>query len=327
MTTSGQRPARVLGDVGGTNVRFALQDGDDAPLHDIVTLPTGDFPSLGDALAHYLKQIGRPAPPWGAIGIANPVTGDQVTMTNHHWSFSIAELKRALGLERLVVVNDFTALALALPTLKPTELQQLGGGAPVAGTPMALIGPGTGLGVSALVPAWGDGRLTPLEGEGGHVTLAADDAREAEVIRELRAVYGHASAERALSGPGLEALHEALCTLGGIAPVPHLTAAQISAAALGHESPPTRAQCVEAVDLFCALLGSVAGNLALTLGARAGVYIGGGIVPRLGDLFTRSAFRERFEAKGRFRAYLEQIPVYVIHADVSPALMGASRAL
>ncbi|MBS0446799.1 MAG: glucokinase [Proteobacteria bacterium] len=326
MTDRADRPARVLGDVGGTNARFALQDGDGQPLHDIATLSTDDYPSLGAALADYLKRLGQPAPPWCAIGIANPITGDRVQMTNHHWSFSISELQKELGFQRLVVVNDFTALALALPELAPDEVRQFGGGAPASGTPIALLGPGTGLGVSGLVPVPHGGGWTPLQGEGGHVTLAADNDREAAVIAELRAAYGHASAERALSGPGLEALYAVLCKLDGVT-AEKLTAAQISAAALGHDKPPTRAQCAEAVAMFCALLGSVAGNLALTLGARAGVYVGGGIVPRLGDLFTQSAFRERFEAKGRFRDYLTQIPVFVIHADVSPALLGASRAL
>jgi glucokinase len=190
---------------------------------------------------------------------------------------------------------------------------------------MALIGPGTGLGVSGLVPTGEAGRYAALQGEGGHVTLAADNAREASVIEQLRAAFGHASAERAVSGPGLEALYGVLCRLDGVAPEP-LTAAQISNAALGHDAPSSSAQCAEAVAMFCALLGSVAGNLALTLGARAGVYIGGGIVPRLGDLFMRSAFRERFEAKGRFRSYLQGIPTALI-TDTLAALGGAALAI
>ncbi len=317
------RPARVLGDVGGTNARFAWQDGDDAPLRDIATIPTADHPTLAAALAHYLHDLQRAAPPWCSIGIANPITGDHVQMTNSHWSFSIEAVRREMGFERFVVINDFTALALAIPDLPKDELRQLGGGVAVAGTPLGLIGPGTGLGVSGLVPSSEPGRWVALQGEGGHVTLGASNAREAAVLQVLRDRFGHASAERAVSGQGLEALHEALCTLGGASSATALPAAEISQRALASSD----AQCVEALDLFCAFLGNVAGNLALTLGARGGVYIGGGIVPRLGDAFTNSRFRACFEDKGRFRAYLEAIPVYVIHAEVSPALLGASRAL
>ena len=315
--------ARLLGDVGGTNARFAWQKSDGAPLRDIATLPTADHASLADAITAYLKTIGQPTPAWCAIGIANPITGDHVQMTNCHWAFSISAMQQALGFERLVVVNDFTALALALPDLKPTELRQLGGGAAVPGAPLALIGPGTGLGVSGLIPGRLPGHWLPLQGEGGHVTLAASGAREAAVLQVLRDEFGHASAERAISGQGLEALYAALCTLDAVKDFNRLPAAAVSQHALAGDD----AQCVEALDLFCAFLGNVAGNLALTLGAVGGVYIGGGIVPRLGDAFTHSRFRACFEDKGRFRGYLEAIPVYVIHTAVSPALLGAARAL
>ena len=315
--------ARLLGDVGGTNARFAWQDGDGAPLRDIVSVPTAAHPTLAAALTDYLRTLGRPAPPACAIGIANPITGDQVQMTNSHWSFSIEAVRRELGFERLVVINDFTALALALPDLPAGDLRQLGGGAAVAGAPLALIGPGTGLGVSGLLPGPAPGRWVALQGEGGHVTLAAGNAREAAVLQQLRERFGHASAERAVSGQGLEALHAALTALAGDLGAAPLAAEEISRRALAGAD----AACVEALDLFCAFLGNVAGNLALTLGARGGVYIGGGIVPRLGDAFMRSRFRACFEAKGRLRAYLEPIPVYVIHAAVSPALLGAARAL
>lgn len=317
------RPARVLGDVGGTNARFAWQDDDDAPLRDIATMPTADHPSLEAALRHYLSGLQRAAPPWCAIGIANPITGDRVQMTNGQWSFSIDEVRRELGFERLVVINDFTALALALPDLPQGSLRQVGGTIAVPSAAIGLIGPGTGLGVSGLVRDTASGGWVALQGEGGHVSLAAGDPREAEILAMLRDRFGHASAERAVSGGGLQALHDALCTLDGVSKNIALTAAEISRRALAKGD----AQCVAALDLFCAFLGNVAGNLALTLGARGGVYIGGGIVPRLGDAFASSRFRACFEAKGRFRSYLEPIPVYVIDADVSPALLGASRAL
>lgn len=319
------RPARLLGDIGGTRARFAWQETDGAPLQDVVSLATEDHHNLTDAVRHYLRTTGRQsAPRWCAIGIANPITGDQVRMTNGDWSFSIAEVQRALGFERFVVINDFTALALALPGLTSTELMQLGGGRAVPGTPLGLIGPGTGLGVSGLVPGAGVGSWYPVQGEGGHVTLAPTNVREAAVLEILRERYGHASAERAVSGMGLEALHAAVCRLeGGADSAVSLPAAEISRRALAASDPASE----EALALFCGFLGNVAGNLALTLGARGGIYIGGGIVPQLGEAFMRSAFRARFDDKGRFRAYLEAIPVFVIHAEVSPALLGASRAL
>jgi len=316
-------PARLLGDIGGTNARFAYQAGDGAPLRDIVALPTADHATIGEAMKHYLAQTGHETPPWCAFGIANPITGDQIQMTNSPWSFSISALQRELGFERLRVINDFTALALALPTLAPQDRRQVGGGAAEPHGPIGLIGPGTGLGVSGLVPTTTLGLWVPLQGEGGHVTLAATNDREYAVLSNIRERFGHASAERAVSGMGLEAIHAALTTLDGATEAAPLAAADITARALAGQD----ARCAEAIELFCGFLGNVAGNLALTLGAVGGVYIGGGIVPRLGDAFERSCFRERFEAKGRFRAYLSKVPVFVIHANVSPALVGASRAL
>jgi len=313
---------RLLGDVGGTNARFAwLTAPDVAPTH-AATYACADHASLQEVLVHYLQEQALPAPRWAAIGIANPVTGDRVQMTNHHWTFSIEQVRRQFGLERLLVVNDFTALALALPALAPGELRQVGPGVAVPGAPIALIGPGTGLGVSGLLPR-ADGRgEVPVNGEGGHVTLPAHDAIERAVVEILQRRYGHASAERALSGPGLANLHAALCEIDGVA-VAGLDAAAVTAAALAGSD----ARCVRTIDLFLALLGTVAGNLALTLGARGGVYIGGGIVPRLGGRIDASAFRRRFEDKGRFAGYLRDIPTVVVQARTSPALLGAARAL
>ena len=269
----------------------------------------------------YLAERGTAAA-WCAIGIANPVVGDHVQMTNHHWSFSISEVKRALGLERFLVLNDFTALALSLPSLAPSDLRQVGGGVAAAGAPLGLIGPGTGLGVSGLLPAQNGHSAIPVNGEGGHVTLASTDALEEDVVRLLQRRFGHASAERALSGPGLVNLYGVLCEIDGV-PAMSLSAPEITANALsGHD-----AQCVAAVDMFFSLLGTVSGNLALSLGTRGGLYIGGGIVPRLGERIDRSRFRPRFEEKGRFRDYLAEIPVFVVHASTSPALLGAAQAL
>jgi glucokinase len=312
---------RLLGDVGGTNARFALQDGPGAAPQALAKFRCADHVSLEAALRHYLAQTGLPQPRLGAIGIANPVDGDQVRMTNHAWQFSIESLRQALGFERLLFVNDFAALALALPTLRPEELRSVGGGAAVAGAPLALLGPGTGLGVSGLVRG-ADGRDLVISGEGGHVTLAPADDEEAAVIDWLRRRFGHVSAERALSGQGLENLHQAWSALHGM-PADALSAAQISERGLQRSDP----ACDAALELFLSLLGNVAGNLALTLGARGGVYVGGGIVARLGARVEGSHFRQRFEQKGRFTGYLSRIPVQLIQPGGDPALRGAARAL
>jgi glucokinase len=314
---------RLVGDVGGTNARFALLRDPDGPMQEVASYPCDQFPSLLDVLRRYLDEHAAGEPPRTcAIGVATAVTGDRVQLTNHPWSFSISELQRRLGVERLLVLNDFSALALSLPALPDGQRRQVGGGSPVPGAPIGLIGPGTGLGVSGLLPT-PDGRWQlPIGGEGGHATLSSFDREEAAVLELLHGTFGHVSAERALSGPGLENLHHALATLRGEAPGERSAAQIVEAALAGRD-----ALCVQTLTMFCSLLGNAAGNLALTLGARGGVYIGGGIVPRLGQWFDRSPFRERFEAKGRFRDYLRAIPTYVVQADASPALIGASRAL
>ena len=311
---------RLLGDVGGTHARFAWQADAASDPGDVAVERCADHATLAAAIQHYLQAHGRPAPRACAIGIANPVIGDAVRMTNHHWSFSIDALRRELGVERLLVLNDFQALALALPTLPSQCLRQVGGGAAQAGAACALIGPGTGLGVSGWVPHGGSG--VALTGEGGHVTLAATDDREAAVIAFLRTRFGHVSAERVLSGPGLLNLCHALCAIDG-RPCGPLSPSDVIAQGRADAGSIAGA----ALQLFCGFLGNAAGNLALTLGATGGVYLGGGIVPRLGDAFDAARFRQRFEAKGRFADYLAAIPCFVIVADVSPALAGASRAL
>jgi glucokinase len=315
-------PARLLADVGGTNARFAWQPVAGAPMEHLITLPTADHATLQAAMEQYLHRIGKPCPQQCAVAIANPVVGDEVRMTNHHWSFSINSLRQAMGMQRLEVLNDFTALALALPGLPPDQRRQVGGGIVMDNAAIALLGPGTGLGVSGLLPD-GHGGWAPLKGEGGHVSLSAHTSREHLVVQALERRFGHASAERAVSGMGLVDVYLALCGADGQAPLADPTAARISEAALSGQD----ARCAEALSMMCAFLGSVAGNLALTLGAKGGVYIGGGIVPRLGAWFDASPFRQRFEAKGRFRAYLAEIPVWVITAQQSPALLGAARAL
>lgn len=311
---------RWLGDVGGTHSRFGWVQSADSSLEDIRVYDADDHVGLEEVMRHDLEQRGRPAPPACAIGVATAITGDRVAMTNRDWAFSIDGLRRRFGFQRLEVINDFAALALAIPVLEAGELRAVGGGRAAEGAPKAILGPGTGLGVAGLTPA-GEG-WAPVVGEGGHATLAASDEREARVIGALRRRFGHVSGERAVSGGGLVNLYRAICELDG-APAAELDPSDVTARAMEGSD----GRCVEAVDLFFAFLGSIAGNLALTVGARGGVYVGGGIVPQLGDGIDRSSFRAHFEAKGRYRDYLAAIPTWVIVSDDSPALRGASRAL
>jgi len=323
---------RLLGDIGGTNARFGLQLQAGAAISHVQVLPCAAHAAMQDAVRHYLHQVNQPMPPVAAWGMANPVTSDEVAMTNHHWRFSIRALRQSLGLQRLVVLNDFTALALSLPLLSADSLRQVGGAAAVPQAAMGLLGAGTGLGVSGLWPN-GSGAWSPLSGEGGHVSLAAHTPLEFAIIQHLQQRFGHVSAERVLSGQGLVDLVQALQALSSGATHKHEIAAATSRVAMLTPADVLQQDQVgsvaaQAVDLFCGFLGSVAGDLALTLGARGGVYIGGGIVPRLAPArFATSPFRTRFEAKGRFANYLQAIPVWVIDSPVSPALQGAGAAL
>ena len=308
------KAVRLVGDIGGTNARFALvADGSGQPLQEQV-MRCADFEGLEQAIRRYLADHGNPRIQEAALDVATGITGDFVQLTNGPWGFSIEKTRRALALDRLNVINDFTALALSVPTLQPHELMQVGSGKPVAGTAIAVIGPGTGLGVSGLLPA-GEGWIA-LQGEGGHTAFSPTTGREIEVLRWLMQRYEHVSTERVVSGMGLENLYQSLCALDHVTANP-LTPAQITEAALAGND----AHCREALDMFCAILGAAAANLVVTLGARAGCYIGGGIVPRLGQYFASSPFRARFERKGRFSDYVAAVPTYVILAE-TPALRG-----
>ncbi len=322
---------RLLGDIGGTNARFGWQAHADAPITHVQVLPCAEHASLLAAAHTYLQSQQLSVPPCAAIGIANPITGDQVAMTNHHWTFSVNALRAGLGVSRLLLLNDFTALALALTQLPDSHKRQVGGGCAAPDAAIALIGPGTGLGVSGLVPVGYQNKWIPIAGEGGHVSLTATTAHEFAAIQHLQQRHGHVSAERVISGAGLVDLYHALCELQMKQATSGNHEQQLDittpADVLQRALTQTDATAHEALAMFCGFLGSVAGDLALTLGARGGVYIGGGIVPRLGDYFDASPFRARFEAKGRFHSYLQDIPTWVIDSPVSPALQGASQAL
>jgi glucokinase len=250
------------------------------------------------------------------FAVATPVTSDRVALTNSPWVFSIEETRAALGLERLAVINDFTAQALAIPLLQDDERRQIGDGAPVEGEAIGVIGPGTGLGVGGLLPV--GTRWQPIPGEGGHASLAPQDEVEDAILVHLRARFGHVSAERVLSGPGLINLATALAAIEGVE-LEIDDPLQVGERARSGEC----RFCGAALGRFSAMLGAAAGDLALTLGARGGIYIGGGLVKRLGDLFDDARFRAAFVAKGRLERFLVPIPTYLVTRR-DPGLLGAA---
>ena len=309
---------RLLADIGGTNARFALET-EPGEISQIRVYPCAEYPTIEDVLKKYLKdtKVGRVN--HAAIAIANPVDGDQVSMTNFKWAFSIEATRRALGFDTLLVVNDFTALAMALPGLTDAQRIQVGGGARRQNSVIGLLGPGTGLGVSGLIPA--DDRWIALGSEGGHATFAPMDEREDIVLHYARKKWPHVSFERVAAGPGIELIYRALAARDKKRVAPTVDPAYVVDRAHAGD-----ALALEAVECFCGILGTFAGNLAVTLGALGGMYIGGGVVLKLGDLFLRSSFRQRFEAKGRFQPYLANVPTYVITAEY-PAFLGVSAIL
>ena len=303
---------RLLGDIGATHARFALLSGGEVGRAQI--LMVADYDRIEDAIHTYLSEIpGDEKPESAALAVAGPVTGDRIVMMNSPWGFSIEGVRQHYGWSKLHVINDFAANALGVPLLAAEHLLQIGEGAKVEGAPAAVLGPGTGLGVAGLIP--GPSGWIALAGEGGNVTLPALDSREAAIIDILRRQYAHVSAEIVLSGPGLVNLYDALCELAGKPATPatpeHIT----------NLYPGCDPQCREAVQIFCAMLGTFAGDVALTFGARGGVYIMGGIAPKIYEIFRHSHFRERFEFKGRYRQYLSTIPTYVV-AHPFPAFLG-----
>lgn len=305
--------ARLIGDIGGTNARFALVDADGLP-SDVRILHVADHPGLVEAAQAYL---GDRVVDEAVIAVATPVEGDAIRFTNAPWSFSVRAAQGRLGLARLAVINDFVAQALAVPHLLPGEREQIGPGEPLPDRPVGVIGAGTGLGVSALVGP--SGAKVALPTEGGHASLAPGTPRELALLGRMLARFGHVSKERALSGPGLLSVAQALAEVDG-ATLAATTPEAVTRQARDGSCP----VCREAVATFSALLGSAAGDLALAYGARGGIYLAGGLCLSLGDLFDRAAFRRRFEAKGRMRAYLEPIPTYLVTRG-DTGLLGVAR--
>jgi glucokinase len=303
----------LIADIGGTNGRFALLDeeaGGVGPLH---RAKLDQHASVADAICSFLEAHGDGRTPRGAVlAVAGPVSANRVRLTNRKWVVDGTEIAAALGIGAVRVVNDFAAVSWSLPVLTRSDLIPLGGDdAGEPGEPMAVLGPGTGLGVGAFLPP--DHALVT---EGGHASLPAHDAREAAVIEWLRARHGHVSAERLLSGMGLENIHAALAAIDG-ATVPQRDAAAVTEAALSGAC----AICRETLSMFCTVLGGVAGDLALLYGARGGVFIAGGILPRFPEFLAASGFRARFEAKGRFREWLRPVPTYLV-TRLDAAMLG-----
>jgi glucokinase len=303
---------RLVADIGGTNARFALCGPDGKPESE-QKLEVAAYPGVVEAARAYLagRQVTH-----AVFAVATHVDADWIHLTNAPWAFSVGATEAALGLKRLAVINDFTAQALAVPRLGPADRVGLGGEAPQSGAAIAVLGPGTGLGCAGLLPV--QGIWYPIPSEGGHVSLAPHDERDAAVLACLQRRFGHVSNERVLSGPGLVNLATALATLEGETLVIDDPRAVSRRAASGECR-----FCQEAVQRFSSLLGAAAGDLALIFCALGGVYIGGGLVKRLGGLFDVERFRASFVAKGRFVDYLTRTPTYLVTRR-DPGLLGAA---
>jgi glucokinase len=305
----------LLGDIGATNARFALAGKD--VLGQVRSFEVAQFPQFRDALAVFLKEVRSPVTR-AMIAVAGPIVGQHAKLTNQDWTIDADELQSSFGLQARII-NDFRAVAFSLPLLKSEDLVSIGGGKIEEGAPKAVLGPGTGLGVACL--AKNSAEPVVISSEGGHATLASTCDREDRIIQYLRSKFGHASAERAISGGGLENLYQAIAAVDGLT-VDNQSAAEITTHALAGSSE----IALEALHTFCAFLGSFAGSLALTFGAKGGVYVAGGISPRILNFLAKSEFRSRFESKGRFRSYLETIPSYVI-VHPAAAFLGLQSLL
>jgi glucokinase len=315
---SGTEDERVLlGDIGGTNARFALFAG--GALGPVEHYPVAAYPNIAAAIAAFLARQEQPETITSAVlGVAGPVEEGRTELVNSGWVIDAAALRTGLGFSRVALINDFEAIAWALLKFTPDHLKSIGGGRAQPGRVMVALGPGTGLGLAAMIPGEPNRVIAT---EGGHANLAASSEREDAVIAQMRRKLGRVSVERAISGPGLQNLYGAIAELDHV-DVPPRSAAEISQSAIDGSCPMSK----EALDMFCAMLGTVAGDAALLFRARGGVYLAGGILPRITDYVAQSEFRARFEAKGRMRGYLETIPTSIImHTD--PAFLGLVAAI
>ena len=309
----------LVGDIGGTNARFALVRSGDITPEAVEVLACSDYDNLNFAIADYLHRTGVGEVQDVCLAVASPVRGTQVRMTNNHWRFDSEEVRHQFDWNAFKVINDFTAMALGVPHVAAEKLVHVCGGPGDARGSRLIIGPGTGLGVSGLVPlqrGW-----VPLMTEGGHVDFAPTDETEIAVLRILKARFGRVSVERILCGQGLLNLYQAHADIQEVA-APLDAPEKITAAALDHSDPLARLT----LGHFCGILGRVAGNGVLTIGGTGGVYLCGGILPRFIDFFLESPFQKGFEDKGRMRPLLESTPVYLV-TEGDTGLLGAAEAL
>ena len=311
----------IVIDVGGTNIRFGYAETEIAPLSEIKNLTCADFPSIEDAINAYFHTL--PSNVISkitatCIAVAGPMMGDHVDVTNNHWQFSKSKLLTHLPGDDLLVINDFTAQALAQINPESTGNQPILQGNSRPDAPLLVIGPGTGLGVAALMPAHQNHAV--IEGEGGHVYFTPRDDLEREIEAFLRKIHGFVSAEHVISGPGLEAIYQFLCHRDGVRH-DNDTAAQIGFAAMNNDLRARQAVLV----LFNALATVMANNI-LTMGCWRGAVIAGGIIPRLVPLFQESQFKERFCSAGVMSDILEKIPVWLA-TDPLTGLHGARNAI
>ncbi|MGV6806736.1 MAG: glucokinase [bacterium] len=304
---------QLVADIGGTNARFGLVDTESQALQVVKRYSVSQHRQFQDALVHFVGDIAAlktwsRLPAQACLAVACPPIGDSIRFTNSSWVIDRHQVSAFLEVDRLEIINDFSAIGYATTGLGEGDWHQIGGVAPLPKYPVAILGPGTGLGVCAVIPTGAGFEI--VEGEGGHGDFAPIDAQEVAVFEILSARFGRVSAERLLSGAGILNIYQALATLSGKGAV-HSDPSEITSAAIdGVDS-----LSVRTLQLFCRVLGATAGNLALTLGAKGGVYIAGGIVPRFVRFLEQSEFRNRFESKGRFRAYLADIPARVITKD------------
>ena len=302
----------LLCDLGGTNIRFALSRNGGPP-EAMAVLAADGFPSFEDAARRYLGETGVGL---AAVAVAGPVSDGRAAMTNRDWTIEAAAIAEALGAGRALLLNDFEAQALALPALGAHDLAPVGDAfRPDARAAKIVLGPGTGFGAAALLPEPGGGWRAAC-GEAGHMTLAAANEAEAALLAGLRERFGHVSVERVVSGPGLALLYRALSGSPEPAPEPP----EVTARAAAGEP-----LAVAAVGHFTRFLATAASDLALVFAAKGGVYLSGGILPRLGPCFDRAAYLDRFADKGRFRAFLRSIPSAVV-THPAPALTGLAAA-
>ncbi len=311
----------LIGDIGGTNARFALARGDVPGFESVVELKCADFESADDAIEHFLDQTGAGSPDAICLAAAGPVVDDRVNVTNNHWDISAAATSRDFGIDAVRLLNDFEAIAYSIPFLGSSDSRSIGPDTdstlPGQRFNVAILGPGTGLGVAGLCRR--GNLLVPVTGEGGHVGFAPESALQIDILKVLRDRFSRVSAERLVAGSGLENVFGALLEIRG-KPAETLSAKEIFAA---RESKPVAA---EAVEVFFELLGQVAGDLALTLGANDGVYIAGGIAKRYPEVLNKSGFRAAFERKGRHSAIMKRIPTRLITHE-QPGLLGAAYAV